>query len=119
VARYLREKRVRTMAVTDSAGHVVGVIGQSDISSKVAAEHRCPSWVHVHEIMSTELVTVTPDTTVQDCMRLMEKHNIYHLLVLDGRRNLGMVSAKDVLRMIALDEKARADLLESWAFPAS
>jgi len=47
----------------------------------------------------------------------MEKHNIYHLLVVDGGANRGMISAHDVLSMVARDEKARADLLESWAFP--
>ena len=62
-------------------------------------------------------MTVNPETSLDECLRLIEKHNIYHLLVVDGGANRGMISARDVLRMVARDEKARADLLESWAFP--
>src|SRR5262245_41932421 len=96
-ARYLRERQVRATAVCDAEGKIVGVIAQSDISDKIAAEHLCPSWVRVREVMSTRLVTVTPETEVHDCLRLMEKHNIYHLLVVDQGRSLGMISALDVL----------------------
>ena len=115
-AMYLRKREVRATSVCDAGGRLVGVIAQSDISDKVAAEHKCPSWIKVREVMSTRLVTVTLDTTVHECLLLMEKNNIYHLLVVDGSRSLGMISAHDVLRMVARDEKARADLLESYAF---
>jgi predicted transcriptional regulator len=116
-ARYLRKHQVRATGVCDVSGRLVGVIAQSDISDKVAAEHKCPSWIKVREVMSTHLVTVNPETNLEECVRLMEKHKIYHLLVVDGGANLGMISAQDVLRLVARDEKARADLLESWAFP--
>jgi CBS domain-containing protein len=115
-ANYLKDREVRATAVCDSAGRLVGVIAQSDISDKVAAAHKCPSWVKVRDVMSTRLVTVTPDTSVHECLLLMEKNNIYHLLVVDGGASRGMISAQDVLRMVARDEKARADLLESYAF---
>src|SRR5262249_42319709 len=98
-ARYLRDRQVRATARWDVGGAPVGVVAQSDISDKIAAEHRCPSWVRVREIMSTRLVTVTPETTVDECLRLMEKHNIYHLLVVEHGSSLGMISAQDVLRM--------------------
>ena len=116
-ARYLRERHVRAVGVLDVLDQLVGVVSQSDISDKVAAEHKCPSWIKIREVMSTHLVTVNPETNLEECVRLMEKHKIYHLLVVDGGANLGMISAQDVLRVVARDEKARADLLESWAFP--
>jgi CBS domain-containing protein len=117
-ANYLRERQIRAVSVCNSEGHLVGVIAQSDISDKVAAEHLCPSWTKVREIMSTNLVTVTRESNVEECLILMEKNNIYHLLVLDeSERSMGMISALDVLRVMVSDEKARADLLESWAFP--
>ena len=117
-AMYLRDRQVRATAICDSKGHPLGVIAQSDISDKGAAENRCPSWIKVPEIMSTELISVTPESSVEECVRLMEKNKLFHLLVVDASgRSLGMISAQDVLRMVASDEKARADLLQSWAFP--
>jgi CBS domain-containing protein len=47
----------------------------------------------------------------------MEKHGIYHLPVVDDRGAYrGMISVQDLLRIIASDEKARADMLESFIF---
>jgi len=116
-ARYLREREVRSAGVLDANGALAGVVSQSDISDKVAAENKCPAWMRVSEIMSTSLVTVTPDRPVADCLRLMEQHGIYHLLVVDaGGSYRGMLSVTDLLRVIASDEKARADMLEAFLF---
>ena len=117
-AQYLREKQVRSVGVTDTAGRLVGVVSQSDISDKVAAENKCPAWMKVADIMTRELITVTPEMALDDCLRLMEKNGIYHLLVLDHSRVFhGMLSVSDLLRVIASDEKERADMLETFIFP--
>ena len=117
-ARYLRERQVRAVGVTDaSSGRLRGVVSQSDISDRVAAENKCPAWMRVSEIMSTALVTVSPDRPVADCLRLMEQHGIYHLLVVDANdRYRGMLSVTDILTVIASDEKSRADMLEAFLF---
>ena len=116
-ARYLREREVRAAGVLNANGALAGVVSQSDISDKVAAENKCPAWMRVSEIMSTSLVTVTPDRPVADCLRLLEQHGIYHLLVVDaGGSYRGMLSVSDLLRVIASDEKARADMLEAFLF---
>jgi CBS domain-containing protein len=116
-ARYLRERQVRAVGVLAADGRLVGVVSQSDISDKVAAENKCPAWMRVTEIMSTGLVTVTPDRSLTECLRLMEQHGIYHLLVVDeGGRYRGMLSVTDLLTVIASDEKSRADMLEAFLF---
>lgn len=117
-AQYLREKQVRSVGVIDAVGKLVGVLSQSDIADKVAAENKCPAWMKVSDIMTRELVTVTPDMALDECLRLMEKHSIFHLLVLDAEQKYrGMLSVTDMLKVIASDEKERADLLESFIFP--
>jgi CBS domain-containing protein len=116
-ARYLRERQVRAVGVLDTDGRLVGVVSQSDISDKVAAENKCPAWMRVTEIMSTGLVSVTPDRSLTECLRLMEQHGIYHLLVVDERGGYrGMLSVTDLLTVIASDEKSRADMLEAFLF---
>ena len=116
-AQALRERQVRSIGVVDAHGRLVGVVSQSDISDKVAAENKCPAWMRVTEIMSTALVSVTPDRPLEECLRLMEQHGIYHLLVVDHAGGFrGMLSVSDLLRVIASDEKARADMLEAFVF---
>ena len=117
-AKYLREKQVRSVGILDPAGSLVGVVSQSDISDKVAAENKCPSWMKVSEIMSSNLLTVTPEVSFDECLRLMEQNSVYHLLILgEGKKYLGMMSVSDLLKVMVSDEKARADLLESYVFP--
>jgi CBS domain-containing protein len=116
-ARYLRERRMRAVGVLDGAGKLVGVVSQSDISDKVAAENKSAG-IPVSEIMTRELVTVTPEMALDECLRQMEKHGIFHLLVVDAQGVFrGMISVTDLMQLIASDEKARADLLESLLFP--
>jgi CBS domain-containing protein len=117
-ARYLRDKQIRSVGVLDGTGKLVGVVSQADISDRVAAENKCPAWMRVSEIMSTNLVCITPEMALDECLRLMEKHGIYHLLVVDSLEKFcGMISVSDLLQVIASDHKQRADLLESFAFP--
>jgi len=117
-AKYLREKQVRSAGVVDSNGKLIGVVSQSDISDKVAAENKCPAWSNITEIMSRDLVTVTPEVSFDDCLRLMEQNGVYHLLILgEAHKYLGMLSVSDLLKVMASSEKARADMLESYVFP--
>ena len=116
-ARYLREKQVRAVGVRDSQGRLAGAISQSDVSDKVAAENKCPAWMRVSEIMSTDLITVSPRESLDECLRLMDEHGVYHLLVVDDKGAYkGMISVHDLLKVIASDEKSRADMLESFLF---
>ena len=117
-AQYLREKQVRAVGVLDPTGRLVGVVSQSDISDKVAAENKCPAWMKASDIMTRELVTVTAEKTLDECLLLMEQNGIFHLIVLSQMGEFrGMLSVKDILRVVASDEKSRADLLEAFIFP--
>lgn len=118
VAQYLRAKQVRTVGVLGASGKLTGVISQSDISDKVAAENKCPAWMKAADIMTRELVTVTAEKTLEECLLLMEQNGIFHLIMLSQHEEFqGMLSVRDILRVVASDEKARADLLEAFIFP--
>jgi len=116
-ARYLRERQVRAVGVLDKTGKLVGVVSQSDISDKVAAENKSAG-IPVSEIMTRQLVTVPPEMALDACLRQMEMHGIFHLLVVDTQGEFrGMISVTDLLQVIASDQKERADMLESLLFP--
>jgi CBS domain-containing protein len=117
-ARYLREHQIRSAGIVDATGHVVGVVSQSDISDKVAAENKCPAWMKVSEIMTRDPISVPLDASLDECVVLMEKHSFFHLLVVDPKEGFrGMISVHDLLRILATNEKERADLLEAMMFP--
>jgi CBS domain-containing protein len=117
-AQYLRTKEVRSAGVVNSGGRLVGVISQSDISDKIAAENKCPAWVKVSEVMSRNLLTVSPEMSLEESLKLMEQNNVYHLCIVENPGGFrGMLSVSDFLRVMATDEKSRADMLEAYLFP--
>jgi CBS domain-containing protein len=116
-ARFLRDNQVRAVGVLNAEGRLIGIVSQSDVSDKVAAENKCPAWMRLPEIMSTNLVLVKPATALDECLWLMEKHKIFHLPVVDDQGGFhGLISVQDLLRVIATDQKARADMLEAYIF---
>jgi len=117
-ALYMREHKVRSVGVLNEAAQLAGVVSQSDISEKVAAENKCPAWMHVSEIMTRDLLVVRPEIALEECLRLMEKNSVFHLLIAEeSGRYLGMISVADLLQVISSDHKARADMFEAFAFP--
>ena len=116
-ARFMREKRTRAVGIVNASGKLVGVVSQSDVSDKVAAENKCPAWMHVSEIMSTHLESVSPNNTLDECLRAMEKRGIFHLMVVDEKAGYrGILSVSDLLASLVSDEKSRADMLEAFMF---
>lgn len=116
-AQYLHVKQVRAAGVVNAFGELVGVLSQSDISDKVAAQNLCPAWIKVSDIMSRSLITVTPETSFDDSLRLMQQCGVHHLLVVDDREEFhGMLSVNDLLSAMVSDEKERANILESYVF---
>ena len=117
-ARYLRDYEVRAVGVLDAQGKLLGVVSQRDVSDKVTAENKCPGWTHVSEIMSTQLVVIKPVTSPDECLRLMDKHKIFHLAVVEDKADYrGLISVQDLLRVIVTDQEARPDMLEAYVFP--
>ena len=80
-----------------SEGALVGIISARDYGRKVVLKEKSSRDVRVHEIMTTSLITVTPQTTVLEAMALMTRHHIRHLPVLQEGRLDGVVSMGDLV----------------------
>lgn len=112
----LRNFRVRTIGVLKN-GALVGVIGQSDLANKVVAMSRSPSDVKVSEIMDTNIVAVQLNTSFFECLELMDKHHISHLVILDdNRKYYGMLSWKDLQQRLVEELKHQLELTQEYAF---
>ena len=75
-----------------------GIITSIDICDKIVAQERDPAKIKVFEVMSTPLITVSPDLKVIECARLMKEKRIHHLPVAnESSEIIGMISANDFL----------------------
>jgi len=92
LARY----EVGALMVMDG-GHLVGVISERDYTRKIALQGRSSRETPVADIMTRQVLTVTPDTRTRACVALMSERKIRHLPVLDGSTVLGMISIRDLM----------------------
>ncbi len=75
-----------------------GIVTSIDICDKIVAHGRDPSGVKVKELMSSPLITASPEMTIVACAQLMKENRIHHLPVSDQSGNIiGMISANDFL----------------------
>ncbi len=75
-----------------------GIVTSIDICDKIVAHGCNPSGLKVKDLMSSPLITATPDMTIEECARLMKENRIHHLPVSDKQGNIiGMISANDFL----------------------
>ena len=74
-----------------------GVITDHDIASKILFENRPLNKIQVREFMSRSLPVATPDTSLEQCMQLMERYNVKHLAIFDRFNFMGVISAYDLM----------------------
>ena len=74
-----------------------GIITSTDICDKIVAQGQDPSTTKIRDIMSTPIIGISPKETIFECAKLMSKHHIHHLPVMDENKVIGMISATDFL----------------------
>ncbi len=97
--KMLAEKNVGALLVMEG-DKLVGIISERDYTRKVALLGRVSRETFVRDIISTNVITVTPQHTVEECMRLMTEHKIRHLPVVENGKVVGIVSIGDLVNWI-------------------
>ena len=93
---------------------LAGILSERDYARKVVLLGRSSAETPVRQIMTSSVITVSPDNSVQDCMRLMTEHHIRHLPVIDGGRIVGMISIGDLVKAVIEDQQQTIEQLESY-----
>jgi CBS domain-containing protein len=98
VARMMRANDCGEIPVVQSAQtrRLVGVITDRDVVCRAVADGKAPATTNVSACMSTPVVTVGPDTSLEDCRTLMEEHQIRRVPVVNGNDICGIVSQADI-----------------------
>ena len=77
---------------------VVAVVTDRDLTARVVAEGRDPSSTTVDDVATTDLITIGPDSDVNEARQLMGQHQLDRILVLEGDRLVGIISEADIRR---------------------
>lgn len=83
---------------------LVGIVSERDYARKVILQGRSSRETTVEEIMTRDLITVGPEHTIDECMRIVTHSRIRHLPVLDRGKLVGMVSIGDLVNAVIADQ---------------
>jgi CBS domain-containing protein len=95
-------------------GKLVGVFSERDYTRKIELQGRKSEDTLVQEIMTKNVLSVSPRTGTKDCMALMSQRKIRHLPVVDGVKVLGMISVRDILDDIIADHELTISYLQNY-----
>jgi CBS domain-containing protein len=111
--RLMAEHHVGALVVMRGAT-LEGIISERDYARKVILRGRSSAETAVRDIMSSPVLTVSLETSVQGCMQLMTDRHVRHLPVLDGGRVIGMVSIGDLVKAVIAEQQQQIEQLESY-----
>ncbi len=109
----MNRHRVGCMLVIDDE-KLVGIFTERDVLQRVVAEGLLPESTTVSSVMTSDVETLSPNTTIKKAMEAMTERRHRHLPVLDGERLLGLVSIGDITRWISQANEQEASTLRSY-----
>lgn len=109
----MAEKNVGALPVVQN-GQLVGIFSERDYARKCILLGRFSKDTLVSELMSSPVITVTPDVTLYQCMAIMTERRIRHLPVVEGEKLIGIVTIGDVGKAIISDQEVAIRSLEGY-----
>jgi CBS domain-containing protein len=93
---------------------LVGIVSERDYARKVILQGRSSKETRVEEIMTRDLITVGPENTVDECMKIMTHRRVRHLPVLHRGALAGIVSIGDLVNAVIADQAHTIDQLHMY-----
>jgi CBS domain-containing protein len=113
VIRLMAEQHIGSVLVM-RGNDLIGIATERDYARTVILQGRSSADTPVHQIMSSPVTCVSPDTTVQACMEIMTERHVRHLPVKDGGHVVGMVSIGDLVKAVIEDQQQEISQLTQY-----
>jgi CBS domain-containing protein len=107
------ERNVGSLLVTVN-GRIEGIVTERDYLRRVTLEGRKDRETPVAEIMSSPMIVVTPETSVDECMSIMTDHRIRHVPVVDDGEIVAVVSIGDVVKFKSSQQSYQIQYLTDY-----
>lgn len=116
----MNKRRIGCIVIVD-AGRIAGIFTERDVLRRVVGADVNPKTVRVGDVMTRNVHTIPPETTVEQTMALFAEKRCRHIPVVDRGELRGLISIGDISRWVADSSRAEADHLKNYisgGFPA-
>ena len=110
----MSEKNIGAIIIVDNNNFPVGIFSERDYARKIVLEGKSSNDTLLEEVMTKELITVTRDYKIDQCMEIMIEKRIRHLPILEDKKIIGIISIGDVLKIMIKEQKELIDHLQKF-----
>lgn len=107
------EKNIGGLLIEED-GNLVGIFTERDYARKLILKGKSSKDTPISELMTRDVIIVTPDNTVEECLHLMSGKRIRHLPVMEDNKLVGMISIGDLVKYIIEEQKSIIEHLEHY-----
>ena len=109
----MAQANISAVMVTEE-DKIVGIFTERDYSRKCELKGLSAKSTSVRNLMTEQMITVTPETAMDQCMGLMNQYHIRHLPVIEEEKMVGMVSMRDVVEVLISERESTIKGLENY-----
>ena len=109
----MAEKNISCILIMNQE-HLAGIFSERDYARKVVVKGKNSNETLLKEVMTDNLITISPKTGLDECMQLMTDHRIRHLPIVDNTKVVGLISIGDVVREMLVQQKVQIDELQRY-----
>ena len=110
----MSEKNIGAIIIVDNNDFPIGIFSERDYARKIILKGKSSKDTLLDEVMTKELITITRDYKVDQCMEIMNEKRIRHLPVLENKKIIDIISIRDVLKIMIKEQKELIDHLQKF-----
>jgi CBS domain-containing protein len=110
----MSENNIGAIIIVDNNDFPIGIFSERDYARKIVLKGKSSKDTLLDEVMTKELISVTKDYKIDQCMNIMNEKGIRHLPVLENKKIVGIISIRDVLKIMMKEQKELIDHLQNF-----
>ena len=110
----MSEKNIGAIIIVDSNDFPIGIFSERDYARKIVLKGKSSKGTLLDEVMTKELITITKDHKIDQCMEIMTEKKIRHLPILEDKKIVGIISIGDVLKIMIKEQKDLINHLQKF-----
>jgi len=101
----MSEKNIGAIIIVDNSDFPIGIFSERDYARKIILKGKSSKDTLLDEVMTKELITITRDYKIDQCMEIMTEKKIRHLPILEDKKIIDVISIGDVLKIMIKEQK--------------